>query len=104
VLLALIIEQVSGLSLDQFFHQFIFHPLGMHRSYIHLKSSPQKNDKSMVKFYAGDMELSSIKSLSADWGGGGLVSNGHDLIRFLKAFNEDVLLTKETRLYMQNWV
>ncbi|MFD2541056.1 serine hydrolase domain-containing protein [Lacinutrix gracilariae] len=103
VLLALIVEEVSGLSLDNFFQQYIFQPLGMDGSYINLKSKPLKNQLPMAKFYVGDMELSSIKSLSADWGGGGLVSTSQDLIRFLKAFNEDIIVKKDTRLAMQNW-
>jgi len=103
VLLALIVEEVSGLSLDIFFQQYIFQPLGMDGSYINLKSKPLKNQLPMAKFYVGDMELSSIKSLSADWGGGGLVSTSQDLIRFLKAFNEDIIVRKDTRLAMQHW-
>lgn len=104
VLLALIIENVSGLSLDKFFKQHIFRPLKMHSSYINLKSSAINNSIDIAKFYASEYELSSLKSLSADWGGGGLVSTTKDLIRFLKAFNEDLIVTKETRLEMQNWV
>lgn len=104
VLLALIIENVSGSSLSEFFAQNIFQPLKMNSSYINLKSSPVENKFSIVKFYASQYELSSLKSLSADWGGGGLVSTTQDLITFLKAFNNDVLMKKGTRLAMQNWV
>ncbi|MCB0382771.1 MAG: beta-lactamase family protein [Psychroserpens sp.] len=104
VLLALIVEHVSGLSLDKFFKQYMFQPLKMNSSYINLKSSAIDNSHDIAKFYASEYELSSLKSLSADWGGGGLVSTTHDLIRFLKAFNEDLIVTKETRLEMQNWV
>ncbi|WP_027878800.1 serine hydrolase domain-containing protein [Mesoflavibacter zeaxanthinifaciens] len=104
VLLALIIENVSGLSLDEFFKQHIFQPLKMHSSYVNLKSSSIKNKLPNVKFYASQYELSSLKSLSADWGGGGLVSTTHDLIAFLKAFNTDKIVKKDTRLAMQNWV
>ena len=104
VLLALIIEKVSGTSLDQFFRQSIFEPLGMDASYINLKSAPIKKQPPMAQFYAGDITLSSIQSLSADWGGGGLVSTTQDLIRFLSAFEEDKIVKKETRLAMQHWV
>lgn len=105
VLLALIIENVSGLSLDEFFKQHIFKPLNMHSSYMNLKSVPIDNKlPNVIKFYASQYELSSLKSLSADWGGGGLVSTTHDLIKFLKAFNNDVIVKKDTRLAMQNWV
>jgi len=104
VLLALIIEKVSDTSLDQFFRQFIFEPLGMDASYINLKSSPIKKGFPVAKFYVGDVELSSIQSLSADWGGGGLVSTTLDLIHFFRAYNENQIVKKETRSAMQQWV
>ncbi|WP_431160822.1 serine hydrolase domain-containing protein [Flagellimonas beolgyonensis] len=104
VLLALIIENVSGTTLDQFFQQFIFEPLGMDASFINLKSAPIKKQLPMAQFYAGDIALSSIQSLSADWGGGGLVSTTQDLVQFLVAFQENKIVKKETRLAMQHWV
>lgn len=104
VLLALIIEKVSGLSLDKFFQQYIFQPLKMDSSYINLKSKPLKNQLPMAKFYVGEMELSSLQSLSADWGGGGLVSTTQDLIKFFEAYNNDEIVKKKTRLAMQDWV
>jgi CubicO group peptidase (beta-lactamase class C family) len=58
----------------------------------------------MSEFYAGEYEVSGFKSLSADWGGGGLISTTQDLFSILKAYNEDIILKKETRLKMQNWV
>ncbi len=104
VLLALIIEKVSGLSYNAFLNKHIFQPLGMDGSYINLKSKPLKNQLPVAEFYVGDMVLSSIQSLSADWGGGGLVSTTQDLIRFFKAFNEDEIVKNNTRLAMQSWV
>ena len=103
VLLGLIIEKISGISLDKFFQKFIFQPLGMDSSFINLKSSPLNKELPMSKFYVGDIELSLIKSLSADWGGGGLVSTTQDLIWFFKAYNKDQIVKKETRLEMQHW-
>jgi CubicO group peptidase (beta-lactamase class C family) len=104
VLLALIIENVSGLSLDEFFKEFIFMPLNMNSSYINLRSVPLDGKLPMSEFYAGEYEVSGFKSLSADWGGGGLISTTQDLFSILKAYNEDIILKKETRLKMQNWV
>lgn len=104
VLLALLIEKVSGLSLEEFFKQHIFRPLGMGSSFINLKSSPLKNELPMAKFYAGDAELSTLKSLSADWGGGGLVSTTQDLITFFEAYNTNKLVKRDTRHAMQQWV
>lgn len=104
VLLALIIENVSGVSLDGFFKHSIFEPLGMEHSYVNLKSDPIKDALPIAAFYVGDIELSSFKSLSADWGGGGLVSTTQDLIRFFKAYNNDQIIKQDTRLEMQHWV
>ncbi|MFX0557715.1 serine hydrolase domain-containing protein [Maribacter sp. CXY002] len=104
VLLALLIEKVSGIPLDEFFRKYIFQPLGMESSYINLKSSPSKSERPMAKFYVGDTEVSSIKSLSADWGGGGLVSTTEDLITFLEAYNTNKLVKRKTRHAMQQWV
>ncbi|GAA4806802.1 serine hydrolase domain-containing protein [Litoribaculum gwangyangense] len=104
VLLALIIEKASGLSYNAFLKKHIFQPLGMNDSYINLKSSAIKNQLPIAKFYVGDIELSSIKSLSADWGGGGLVSTTKDLITFLEAFNADKIVKNNTRLAMQSWI
>ncbi|WP_108114591.1 serine hydrolase domain-containing protein [Kordia periserrulae] len=103
VLLGLIIEKISGLSLDEFFKQHIFKPLGMNSSYLNLKSSPLNNKLAMAEFYVGNIELSSIKSLSADWGGGGLVATTKDLIRFLEALRKGQIVRKETYLAMQQW-
>lgn len=104
VLLALIIEKVSGLSYNTFLKKYIFQPLAMNASYINLKSTVSKNQLPIAEFYVGNVELSSIKSLSADWGGGGLVSTTKDLITFLEAFNKNKIVKKKTRLAMQSWV
>lgn len=104
VLLALIIQNISGNSFDEFLKKYIFQPLGMNNSYINLKSLPLSSTLSMSKFYVADVELSSINSLSADWGGGGLVSTTNDLIIFFQALNANKILKENTRLEMQKWV
>jgi len=104
VLLALIIQNISGVSYDEFLKKHIFQPLGMNNSYINLKSLPLSNTLRISKFYVADVELSSISSLSADWGGGGLVSTTEDLITFFQAFNANKIVNKNTRIEMQKWV
>lgn len=104
VLLGLIIEKVSRVSLAEFFKQHIFQPLEMNNSYINLKSSPINSTPPIAEFYVDTTELSSIKSLSADWGGGGLVATAEDLIRFFEAYNNHKILEKNTLLTMRNWV
>jgi CubicO group peptidase (beta-lactamase class C family) len=104
VLLALIIENIGGLTLDEFFKVNLFEPFEMNNSYINLKSAPTHETNPLMPFYASEFDLSSLRSLSADWGGGGLVSTTDDLIKFLKAFNNDKIVNINTRLTMQSWV
>lgn len=104
VLLALIIENISGESYDNFLKKYIFQPLSMTNSYINLKSMPLKKNMTISKFYFSDIELSSIKSLSADWGGGGLVATTKDLILFFEALNTGEIIKKHTYLEMKKWM
>lgn len=104
VLLGLIIENISGITLDQFFKKFIFKPLGMDHSYLNLKSTPIKKTSKMAEFYFREIEVSSFTSLSADWAGGGLVSTTQDLICFFEAFNNNLIVKESTRIEMQNWI
>ncbi|KJD34243.1 beta-lactamase [Tamlana sedimentorum] len=104
VILGLIIEKLSGLTLSAFFKQYLFKPFKMNSSFINLKSEPIDKALPLAKFYVANIDVSSFTSLSADWGGGGLVSTTQDLIRFFKALNEGLILKKATRLQMQNWV
>ncbi|WP_241480007.1 serine hydrolase domain-containing protein [Kordia jejudonensis] len=103
VLLGLIIENVSGLDLHEFFKQNIFEPLEIQHTYMNLKSTPIKETAQMAEMYASTYEISTFKSLSADWAGGGIVATTNDLITFQKALNNGKLVKKETFQAMQNW-
>ena len=104
VLLGLIVENVSGLELHEFFKQHIFKPLNMHYTYLNLKSEPLSESLQMAEVFAGEQDLSAFKSLSADWAGGGIVSTTSDLITFQEALFTDKLLTSETLKMMQQWL
>lgn len=104
VLLGLIIENVSGLKLATFFKEHIFKPLKMNGSSINLKSAPLKKQLPVTEFYVGNQALSTFKSLSADWAGGGLISTSQDLINFMLALQQHAIVSKETYLEMQQWI
>jgi D-alanyl-D-alanine carboxypeptidase len=104
VLLGLIIENVSGMSLHDFFRKNIFKQLKMQHSYMNLRSAPIEKIGRISELYAGDFEASTLTSLSADWAGGGLVSTTGDLIKFQHALFSGEIVSEKTLQTMQNWV
>jgi CubicO group peptidase (beta-lactamase class C family) len=104
VLLGMIIEEVSGKSFHEFITDHIIIPLELNHTYLNLRSEPILPTLTMAEIYSGELELSSFKSLSADWAGGAIVSTGKDLINFHQALREGKLVTTETYKAMQEWV
>ncbi|WP_346856642.1 serine hydrolase domain-containing protein [uncultured Draconibacterium sp.] len=104
VLLGLIIEEVSKTPLHEFFRDRIFEPVNMVHTSMHLRSSPLKKTSRLSEIYVDDFETSSMKSLSADWAGGGLISTASDLIKFQHALFSGQLISVETLKTMQNWI
>lgn len=103
ILLGLIIEKISGYSLHEFFKEYIFKPLKMSNTYMFLRSLPLKQTKKIAEIYFSEIEISSFKSLTADWAGGAIVSTTKDLITFQKALISGELLKNETLQKMQDW-
>jgi D-alanyl-D-alanine carboxypeptidase len=103
ILLGLIIENISGMPLHEFFEKNIFAPLKMNHTYFNLKSEPISITDKILPFYADNIEVSSFQSLSLDWAGGGVVSTTKDLIRFEVALLNGELLETTTLEQMQNW-
>ena len=104
VLLALIIEKLTGLSYAEALSEYIFQPLGMTASYINLHSKPTNGIAVMAPLYAEEAEISGLTSLSADWGGGGLVSTSEDLYRFMHALVEGEMVTEDTWKEMNQYI
>lgn len=104
ILLGLIVENISGVKLHQFIKQQILEPTSMNHTYMHLRSEPIQNTKSMADFYVESQNIAHFKSLSADWAGGGMVSTAEDLILFINALYSNKILKESTLKSMQNWV
>ena len=105
ILLGLVVEKVSGMPLHQFFEQQILDPLGLDLTSMNLRSAPTgKPDFHMAELYAGPMEISSLRSLSADWAGGGIRSTGKDLNTFLKTLLSGGLVSEVSLNSMQQWI
>ncbi|WP_319589613.1 serine hydrolase domain-containing protein [uncultured Draconibacterium sp.] len=104
ILLGLIIEKISGMSLHQYFEEHFFKPLNMKNTSMHLRSEPIEKTLKLSETFVADIEVSTFTSLSADWAGGGLVSTGSDLIKFQHALFSGEIISAETLKTMQNWV
>lgn len=103
VLLGLVIEKLSGVSLHEFFRIYFFEPLEMKNTYMFLRSEPREKTARMAEVYVGEVEVSGMKSLSADWAGGGLGSTASDLNKFQQALFSGKIISYETLAEMQNW-
>lgn len=104
ILLGLIVQQISGLQLHDFFEKHIFAPLGMKNTYMHLRVEASLVSGKMMELYAGNTELSTFKSLSLDWAGGGIASTAEDLNKFQFALHSHQLLSLDTLAMMQQWI
>ncbi|MCV6630360.1 MAG: beta-lactamase family protein, partial [Flavobacteriaceae bacterium] len=104
VLLGMVIEKISGQTLDAFFKSQLFHPLNMHHSYMHQRSKPIRGNSKLTPFYAGNMPLQDLPSISADWAGGGLVTTTKDMQTFLYALIHKKIVRNRTLKKMQQWV
>ncbi|OKY27352.1 serine hydrolase [Thalassotalea sp. PP2-459] len=104
ILLGMVIERVSGMHLHDFFKQHIFMPLNMNHTYMHLRAKPILPTSRMAEIYVDNLEISTFKSLSLDWAGGGLVSNAQDINRFQLALYGSNFLSQSTLKKMQKWI
>ncbi len=104
VLLGMIVEQITQMKLHDFFSQYIFDPLGMKHTYLNQRSEPEAALSRMAEMYAGDAEISTFTSLSADWAGGAVVATGRDLNKFLQALLSGKLVSESTLTAMQQWI
>jgi len=96
-LLGMIIENISDKPFHENLHTEIFDPLGMVNSYFLFYSQPKvKSPNQIANAFIGKHEVSTYKSLSVDWAGGGIVSTTEDLLLFQKALVENELIQKET--------
>ena len=99
LLLAMIIEKVTGSPLHAEYESRILRPLGLENSYLEFYEDPRGSQPLSHAFYGG-MDLYPDVNTSFDWGGGGIVSNCDDLNTFFRAllggdlFGEDATLER----------
>jgi D-alanyl-D-alanine carboxypeptidase len=97
VLLAMLIEKVTGSTLQAEYRARIFDRLGMANSYLEFyEDSIGPNPLSHAFFGAVDLNLE--VNTSFDWGGGGIVSTCEELNTFVRALFQGQLFEKESTL------
>jgi D-alanyl-D-alanine carboxypeptidase len=91
VLVGLIIEAVTGRALHQAMRERVIDPLGMQHTHMLFRepARPSLPGRGPPLAYFGDAPYGADRSVSADWGGGGLVVTAADLARFMRAFADD---------------
>jgi D-alanyl-D-alanine carboxypeptidase len=92
ILLGLILEAIEGKSYSDILEERIFKPLDMKDSYLMFY---QDKPADIVGIYLNGIDFSSRNALSVDWAGGGVVTTMSDLLTFMKALKNGMLLSDE---------
>lgn len=104
VVLGLLIEEFADKALHEVYRERILDPLGMEGTYLNYREATRSN-RVVAHRYANGWDDYGRVGYSADWAGGGLVSNAEDLERFIAALAKDQLFTKpETSELMRSWI
>lgn len=97
ILLGLLVETITGKSFAQNLSDEIFTPLGMCDTYLMFHAKPASMpQKDIEKIWINNAEISTFKSLSCDWAGGGIISTTADLLLFDQALRTRRLIRDET--------
>lgn len=99
VLLAMIIESVTGSTLHEQFKARIFDRLGMENTYLEFYEPPRGSSLFSHAFIQ-QLDINTSVNTSFDWGGGGLVSTCEELNTFFRALLRGKLFEKKSTLAM----
>lgn len=97
VLLAMIIERVTGDTYHAQLKSRIFSPLGMDNSYLEYYEEP-RGGRPLSHAFLSTIDLVTEVNTSMDWGGGGIVSTCEELNTFFRALVDGKLFKKESTL------
>jgi D-alanyl-D-alanine carboxypeptidase len=99
ILLGMIIERVTGNSLERELDQRIIQPLGLSRTAL---SGPSADPGDIARGYVGRKDYSAL-NMSFAWAAGGLVASAADVGRFAGALFGGELLRPETLALMRGF-
>ncbi|MCB9080355.1 MAG: beta-lactamase family protein [Lewinellaceae bacterium] len=98
LLLAVLIEQLTGQPLSEVYHDRILTPLGLSATYLEFFSFPGQGTPVVYPYY-GAQSLERVNT-SFDWGGGGLISSMHELDVFIHRLLKGELFKKTETLHL----
>jgi len=102
LLLAVLIEELTNMSLHELLEERILTPLSLNDTYLQFHQEP-KGYKPVIPSFYGSINLKNINS-SFDWGGGGLISSTNDLDFFIRELLSGKLFdSKETLSLMMDF-
>lgn len=101
ILLGVMLEHVTGRPFHELLHERIFEPVGMTRSWMPWRSAPAEGadvagGTAIAPFTLGKIEVSTFRSVSCDWAGGGIASTLGDLTLFSRALFGQRLINGES--------
>jgi D-alanyl-D-alanine carboxypeptidase len=97
VLLAIIIENVTGSTLQAQYKARIFDRLGMENTYLEFYEAPRGSSPFSHAFFQ-QVDINRFVNTSFDWGGGGCVSTCEELNTFFRALLRGELFEEESTL------
>ena len=103
-LLGKIIENVTHKPLHIVYEDFFFHPLSLNHTWLIGHSEPQVAPSAApADIFYKDMIITNTRSNGAYWADGGIVSTAEEMIFFLKALNEEKIISRDTLELMHDW-
>jgi CubicO group peptidase (beta-lactamase class C family) len=105
-LLGLIMQQVSGATLNTLYRDELFGPLEMDHTYMEFYDAPLPSvpGRGLSHVYFQDYDYTEWTSASADWAGGGLASTVEDLSTFIRAFADGgIFQDAQSKAEMLTW-
>ena len=100
VVAGILVEEVTGRSLDEVYRELVFAPLGMEETW--LEGHEQARASEVAHHYTGVLDWTSI-SPTIDWAGGGLITTLQDLARFVGGLWDGRLVGADGREEMMRW-
>jgi len=75
----------------------------VHTCQLFYSEPAQASPYPMASVFIGEKDITTFKSVSIDWAGGGLVSTTEDLLLFIQALKNNTLIEKDTFERMKDW-
>lgn len=105
-LLGLIIENITSRSYAEVLHEYIFQRLNMEQTYLSHYSEPLVNSSlpvAKLSIMGKQIDVEEHRSFTSIYAAGQAISTSEDLLKFIKALNENRLVPKEHMAQMMQW-